>query len=175
MKTITNNTAYLLKEIINIKGNPCKKTFQKLVYLLEQKGLKLNYEYGLHFYGPYSKRLNTETMFLNSEGVIAYDYSGYSHLMSINNNEFKVESKNLTDEQKKKIRDLIIHFKEWSPAELELLSTALYAYNHLEDKTEDSVIQGVQKIKGSKYSKEKIQTSLKNFDYFNKSLFRYTA
>lgn len=45
-----------------------------------------------------------------------------------------------------------------------------YAYDHLENRSTESVISGVQKIKGSKYSEEHIRRSLENLNYFNKPL-----
>jgi hypothetical protein len=58
----------------------------------------------------------------------------------------------------------------YTPSELELLTTAMYAYDHLEDKSKANIISGVQKIKGSKYSRELIQRSLENFAYFNQPI-----
>ncbi|MCK9217199.1 MAG: hypothetical protein M0P77_04675 [Firmicutes bacterium] len=170
-KNIKNNVAYVINCINEISGKrPGKKVLQKIVFLIQEKGVDLNFEYGLHFYGPYSGGLDGETTFLNADGIIKLDCSGYSHLMSINDEVFYIESNNLTDKQKETICGLIYHFKDRTPAELELLTTALYAYNHLQNKTEDSIISGVQKIKGSKYSINQIRESLKEFSYFNKTL-----
>ena len=48
---VVNNVAYIIKCISEIcEENPGKKTLQKLVFLIEQKGVNLNLEYGLHFY-----------------------------------------------------------------------------------------------------------------------------
>lgn len=147
---------------------PGKKTLQKIIFLVEQKGINLNYEYGLHFYGPYSAALDATTAFLSSDGIIKFDCSGYSHRMSTNEN-FNVLSEGLSLERENEIKDIIIRFKGMSPSELELLTTAIYAYNNLEIKTKESVINGVQKIKGTKYTKEQILSSLNNFIYFDKS------
>lgn len=167
---ISNNAAYIIKRINEISGEkPGKKALQKLVFLIEKKGINLGYDYGLHFYGPYSAHLDATTRFLCADGVIEFDYSGYSHLMSIDEENFTVESEGLSEEQLEDIDELIERFQKLCPSELELLTTAIYAYDNLEDKSEKSIIRGVQKIKGSKYSSEQIQRSLENFDYFNKS------
>lgn len=167
MNEVRNNAAYIIKQIYEIRGEkPGKKTLQKLIFLIEQKGINLEYEYGLHFYGPYSGTLDSTTAFLNADGIVKFDYSRNSHLMSINE-EFDVSSENLSVEQENEINTLIDHFKEMSPSDLELLTTAIYAYNNLEDKTEESIINGVKKIKGSKYTTNQITNSLSNFAYFN--------
>ena len=170
MKTnISDNAAYIIKRIKDITGKPPgKKTLQKLVFLIEQKGINLDYDYGLHFYGPYSRILDNTTTYLSADGVIDFDYSGYSHTMSIDEDKFNVEPKGLSEEQLEEIDELIERFQGQSPSELELLTTAIYAYNNLKDKSKESIINGVQKIKGQKYSVEQIQCSLEKFKYFNK-------
>ncbi len=145
---ISNNAAYIIKRINEIwDKKPGKKILQKIVFLIEQKDINLGYEYGLHFYGPYSGTLDAVTTFLNADGVIEFNYSGYSHLMSIDEENFSVVPDGLSIQQCKTIDELLEYFREWSPSELELLTTAIYAYNHLEDKSEKSVINGVKKSK----------------------------
>ncbi len=171
MTDISDNAAYIIKRINDIWGEkPGKKTLQKLVFLIEQKGINLGYDYGLHFYGPYSAILDAATAFLSTDGVIEFDYSGRSHLMSVDERNFTIKSNGLSEEQLQEINALIEHFRGQSPSELELLTTAIYAYDHLENKSKESVISGVQKIKGEKYSKEHIEHSLENFEYFNRPL-----
>ncbi len=171
MICISDNVAYIIKRINDIwREEPGKKTLQKLVFLIEQKGIHLGYEYGLHFYGPYSGALDEDTAFLSADGVIEFNYFGCSHLMSINEENFTVEPDGLSDIQREVIDQLIIYFQGQSPSDLELLTTAIYAYDHLEDKSKDNIISGVQKIKGPKYSREQILDSLENFSYFNKPI-----
>lgn len=170
MNTLNNNAAYVIKRINEIwEEKPGKKTLQKLVFLIEEKGINLDYEYGLHFYGPYSGTLDAVTTFLSTDGVIKFDFSGYSHRMSINE-QFEVSPDNLSDQQISEIDNIITYFKGRSPSNLELLTTAIYAYNNLEHKTEESVINGVKKIKGDKYSTADIKHSLSDFTFFNKNL-----
>ena len=164
-----NNAAYIIKRINEIRGErPGKKVLQKMVFLMIEKGVPLNYDFGLHFYGPYSSPLNTETDFLYADGIIKIDYSGNSHKMEVDES-VEVSSCGLTDEQKNNIDDVIEKFKDMSPSNLELLTTAIYAYNLLEDKSEESIINGVVKIKGTKYSTDDIRRSFKYFSFFNKS------
>ena len=172
METIKDNAAYIVKRINDLwRERPGKKMLQKMAFLIEKKGVDLNFDYGLHFYGPYSSILDTTTKFLSTDGVIVFDYSGYSHLMSINEEYFKVEPIGLSTEQLKKIDDIIIHYMGRDASELELLTTAIYAYDLLEDKSIESVMGGVRKIKGRKYSDPEIKNSFMEFDYLGRQFF----
>ncbi len=169
MMEIFDNAAYVVKRINDIwEKKPGKKALHKMIFLIQQKGVDLGYNYGIHFYGPYSAALDTATMSLGADGIIEFDYTGHSHLMGINERDFVVLPDALSEEQRETVDQLIRHFSHESPSDLELLTTAMYAYDHLEDKSRESVIAGVQKIKGAKYSVEQIQCALENFDYFSK-------
>lgn len=171
MTEISNNVAYIIKRINDVwEIKPGKKILQKIVFLIEEKGIDLGYEYGLHFYGPYSGTLDLDTKFLHADGIINFDYSGYSHLMGINEKDYEVNSDGLSSKQQEEIDKLLERFQGQSPSDLELLTTAIYAYNHLEDKSKKDIIGGVQKIKGSKYSIEQIEEALKELAYFEKHI-----
>lgn len=169
MNKITDNVAYIIKNINDIwQEKPGKKTLQKMVFLIEQKGIDLGYEYGLHFYGPYSSDLDASAIALSNDGIVEFDYSGLSHLMSVNEDHFVIEPEKLSENQIEIIKDLIQRFKGQNPSELELLTTAIYAYEHIDNKSEDETINGVKKIKGSKFSDDAIKKALKHFEYFDK-------
>jgi len=169
METIKNNAAYIIKRINDLSGeSPGKKVLQKIVYLMIEKGIPLRYEYGLHFYGTYSASLDAATSILHADGIININYSGFSHKLGIND-DVSVMSDGLTKEQEAGIDDVINTFISMSASDLELLTTAIYAYNHLEDKSMESVVEGVLKIKGTKYARDQIRYSLERFDYFNKN------
>lgn len=170
MTKVSNNVAYIIKRINEEwEKKPGKKILQKMVFLIEEKGIDLGYEYGLHFYGPYSGTLDSDTALLHAEGIIDFHYSGYSHLMGINE-DIEVNSDGLSNEQKEEIDKLLNRFKGQSPSYLELLTTAIYAYNHLEDRSKEIIIGGVKKIKGSKYSREQIEDALEDLVYFEKHI-----
>ena len=171
MKSVSSNIGYIVQRINDIwEEKPGKKALQKLVFLIEQKGVNLGYHYGLHFYGPYSADLDATTMLLNSDGILEFDYTGSSHLMSIDEQHFTVKPDALSPEQLQQIDELIGRFNGHSASGLELLTTAIYAYDHLADKSKESVVRGVQKIKGAKYTEKMILHSLNDFEYFNKPL-----
>lgn len=166
---LKNNIAYIVQQINELWGeSPGKKAFQKLVFLMIEKKVPLHYEYGLHFYGPYSATLDAEANFLNADGVLSFNCEGNSHRIRINNHdEMTIEPEDYLVAYTDTITNVLKHFKGRSPSDLELLSTAIYAYNHLEDKTKESVVDGVLKIKGSKYAKNYIINSLREFTYFD--------
>jgi len=169
MKPMQSNVAFIIKNIQSISGDcPGKKTLQKLVFLIEQKGIDLGCEYGLHFYGPYSAVLDAAASSLDEEGIISFDYSGYSHRMSVNP-DWDIKSE-VSEDQEKTISDVLTRYKDWNPSKLELLTTAIYAYDNLQEKTRESVIGGVKKIKGSKYSQDEINNVIQEFSYFNKEI-----
>ncbi|MCL1883664.1 MAG: Panacea domain-containing protein [Defluviitaleaceae bacterium] len=169
MSKIENSTAYVIKRIKTLKGeNPGKKALQKLVFLMVEKGIPLNYEFGIHFYGPYCDSLSMEINSLRAYDVVNIVESGYSHKINVNDS-IEILPSGLTDEHIQAVDDVIIKFKNMSPSDLELLTTAIYAYNHLEDKSKESVTAGVKKIKGEKYPDDKIRLSLNDFAYFNKA------
>jgi len=165
-----NDIVYIIQQITKICGDsPGKKVLQKMVFLMIQKGINLPYEYGLHFYGPYSATLDRETDFLCADGIINIEHSEYTHRLKINS-EVEVSPSTLSTKQIEEVKSLIQHFADMSPSDLELLTTAIYAYNHLEDKSENSVKNGVVKIKGSKYSPNEIINIFNHFSYFKKAI-----
>ena len=58
---------------------PVKKALQKTVFLIEQKGVSLGYDYVLHFYGPYCAELDQETAQLRTNGIIKFEYGQFGH------------------------------------------------------------------------------------------------
>ena len=162
-----NNIAYIVNRISEISGHPpVKKALQKTVFLIEKKGVALGFDYILHFYGPYCSELDRKTSILNTDGVINFDYSGYGHKMSISDEYKHIEPENLAPAQISTIEEVIGRYKDKTPSDLELLTTAIYAYDHTGAKTRDAVIENVKKIKGSKYNDNEIEWALSEFSYF---------
>jgi uncharacterized protein YwgA len=167
MKKMINNIAYVIQEITSIVGQaPVKKMLQKMVYLLEVKGVNLNCNYILHFYGPYCAMLDHETMNLDSEGVICFDYSGHGHKMTITPRFSESIQTDLTEQQIVTMKEVIHRYKDKKPFELELLTTAIYVHKHTHANTSSEVIKNVKMIKGEKYSDDEILWALKEFPYF---------
>ena len=73
---MANNSAIvnIIDRITEINGAPCKKTLQKIVFLIEAKHVRLGCDYGIHFYGPYSADLDFAVRELCDEGVLKIDF-----------------------------------------------------------------------------------------------------
>jgi len=162
-----NNVAYVIRQMTEIANHsPVKKALQKMVFLIERKGVNLGFKYMLHFYGPYCPELDHETAVLSGKGVISFIYGQYGHNMNITD-EFKdIESENLVESQQKIIQSVINRYKNYSASELELLTTAIYVYDYTGARTRKAISDNVKKIKGEKYSDIEIEKEINEFSYF---------
>lgn len=162
-----NNVAYIIQEMADITGHPpVKKALQKTVFLIEKKGINLDFDYMLHFYGPYCAELDHETAVLSANGVIDFVYSQYGHKMNVSEECGEVLSEDLAECQTDTIKEVIQHYRNSTASQLELLTTAIYAYDHTGAKTRADVTSNVKKIKGEKYSDTEIEWALNEFSYF---------
>jgi len=82
---MVNNEAIvsIISKISNKKGAPCKKTLQKIVFLIEAKNVDLGCDYGIHFYGPYSSDLDFAVRELCDEGILNIEYTLSEHKISV--------------------------------------------------------------------------------------------
>ena len=160
-----NNIAYLIKKTGELKEeNPGKKFMQKIAYLIQAKGINLGLEYGMHFYGPYSAELDFCVVSLVAEGVAEFDYKGFSHLVGIV--EGHDPECSFDDSALEIIEEVINRHKKDSPGDLELLTTTHYVKKNFKIGSDDDIIKGVIKIKGSKYTTEKITSAIKNLEQY---------
>nr|WP_290463028.1 type II toxin-antitoxin system antitoxin SocA domain-containing protein [Acutalibacter muris] len=168
---MVNNVAYIVDQIYTITGNsPVKKALQKTIYLLEQKGVDLGFKYILHFYGPYCAELDQETAELNAEGIIHFDYGRFGHRMTVNKECEESIMSDLSDSDQNTIHEVIERYRDKTPSDLELLTTAIYAYKHTNSETVDEIVYNVKEIKGQKYNDREIRWALNEFPYFNIAL-----
>ncbi len=130
----------------------------------------MGFDYTLHFYGPYCAELDRETSKLSTDGIIEFDYSGYGHKMTLTHAEEDIESDCLTKDQISMVKEVIQRYCKESASDLELLTTAIYAYEHTGAKTRSNVAENVKKIKGTKYSDKEISWALDEFPYFGISI-----
>lgn len=168
---MTNNVAYIINQISSITDHPpVKKALQKTVFLLETKGIELGFNYILHFYGPYCAELDHETAKLSADGIICFDYGKYGHKMTVSSEYLPKLETNLSEDSLRLVQEVIMRYKEKNAFELELLTTAIYAYEHTNAKTQEEVTEKVKAIKGTKYSDQEIQWALSEFSYFGITL-----
>lgn len=149
----------------NLNGkDPCKKTIQKIFYLIEEAGDWVGFDYTIHFYGPYSADLDYEIQDMIGQGVLSIEYTQYGHLISTTNKNAG-EQPELAELQ----RNVIAHFGGKPASELELLATALFVQRNTENAKADEIVFGVKRIKGTKYSDAQIESAIKELraaDYF---------
>ena len=151
----------LLEKYAFLIGDICKdhqtgkKKLQKLMYLIERKGVQLDLRYSIHFFGPYSSRLDQAIHILENEDWLDIDTSGQTHRIIM-----KESVKNRLSEEENAIVDEVRRaFYNRTPMELEALTTIDYVANTLlsgQDSKED-VIKRVQTIKGKKFSPQELE------------------
>lgn len=140
---------------LNSNNYPCKKTVQKMVYLIEEAGEDLGFEYSIHFYGPYSAELDYEIQELSARGILEIKYTKHGHLLSVPQSSTGIR----TGETAKRI---INAFGRETPSSLELLATTLFVQRETHADEKEPIISGVKKIKGSKYSEQRINEAISN-------------
>ena len=143
-------------------SEPCKKTVQKITYLLQQMNERIDFDFSIHFYGPYSADLDAEIRYLRSSGALEVIESNRGHLLKVIDHSEALEVSS-------DAKSLIEFFSQKSPSDLELLATTLYIQRESPSTGEDEIIYGVKKIKGAKYTDEQIAQSIKELmdkDYF---------
>lgn len=147
-------------EEICLTIEPGKKMLQKLMYLMERKGVNLNLNYTIHFFGPYSSKLDDVVHILESKDIISIDTSGKTHKISMNGMESNKYE--YTDEEKEIVEFVLSKFSYKTALELEALTTIDYVFENLleETKTDEDIIEGVIKIKGSKFKRDFLQSEI---------------
>lgn len=147
-------------------ANLGKKVAQKMFYFFERRGIQLNLRYGIHYYGPYSAKLDNTMHVLESEDYISIDTSGSTHIISMGTNSVKEEA--LTSEEKDLAEAVIAAFAHKSPLELEALATMDYVANTiLESPSKTEIICAFKKIKGDKFNDTMIDITLNELKTLN--------
>lgn len=151
-----NAIVSIIDKLTQSNGKPCKKTLQKIVFLIEAKHVDLGCDYGIHFYGPYSADLDFAVRELCDKGVLKIDYTPMEHRISVEDATGAEAYSNET------VDEIIDTFGKESPSELELLATALYVYLSLKEK--DKIKAGVKKLKGTKYPDRRIDLAISKLE-----------
>ncbi|HAS91245.1 MAG TPA: hypothetical protein DCS12_03015 [Clostridiales bacterium] len=159
-------------ESISTYQKPGKKTVQKLLYLIERRGVELDLDYRIHFFGPYSSTLDDTLHALQNNDVLEINTSGPTHTICVKDAS-KCEGEELSSEERKVVDFVISNFGNKSALELEAITTLDYVANSLKgnDELQDSdIIEGVQKIKGTKFNEQQLSeylSVLKKFEFLN--------
>lgn len=154
-----NKLTYVLSALCK-DYEPGKKMVQKLVYLVERKGLDLDMDYSIHFYGPYSSDLDQYMHALEANNVLTIDTSGLTHKLRFLK---KPRTNPLSETENGILNDVISLFANKSALELEVLTTTDYVTNNMlseDDRSKSAIIKLVKKIKGSKFSDNQIENCI---------------
>jgi uncharacterized protein YwgA len=150
-----NNVLSVIKTIQqSVNSPPCKKTVHKITYLIQEADKERVFDFSMHLYGPYSAELDSEIRYLCDCGSLDISNTkNRGHKISVS------DSIDVPDIDPTALR-IINVFSSKSPADLELLATALYVKRALPDASDAVIVDGVIKIKGVKYSSSQIVDSL---------------
>jgi uncharacterized protein YwgA len=147
----------IIDEITNENGAPCKKTLQKIVYLVEEKNIELGFDYVIHYYGPYSSDLDFTVQKMVWDGLLNVTRTNNGHIISRNEKCGEEEQDYVKNRD---MLNIVKNFAKDSPSTLELLATTLFVERNTIEKTKDKIMSGVIKIKGDKYNKTEIDDAI---------------
>lgn len=129
-----------------------KKVTQKIFYFFEREGISLNLRYGIHFYGPYSSKLDNIMHMLENEEYIFIDTTGTTHVISQGSKTDSINT--LTENEEQIAKKVINNLSKKTPLELEALATMDYIANTLlpDFSSEQDIISKFKEIKGNKFT-----------------------
>lgn len=152
-----DNIIYILRKLCS-NTEPGKKVVQKIMYLIERRGVDLNLNFKIHFYGPYSSELDDLLRYYEAMDIININTEKRTHLISIKDyNQVKSVEGNFTEVDRKKIDFVVKHFSNQPAQVLEAYATLDYVSQVLKSNgigDEEEIINKVIEIKGSKYNKD---------------------
>lgn len=147
-----------------------KKAVQKLMYLIERKGVEFDLDYTIHFFGPYSAKLDNILHVLESDEIIEINTTSRTHTVSIIDSS-KCEGQKLSSKDKKTVEYVLNRFGNKSAFELEGIATLDYVacnFAGSDEKSDNDIINGVKRIKGTKFNAPQLSQyleMLKEYQY----------
>lgn len=149
------------------KIEPGKKMLQKLMYLISRKGVVLDLNYSIHYFGPYSSKLDDMVHTLESYDQLNIDTSERTH--KIYRGQMPIEGA-LEESDQEKVDFVLENFSMKTAFELEAITTIDYVAAEMLKKqgNDREIIDKVLMIKGTKFSKEYLLECLnilKQFEY----------
>lgn len=153
----------VIKKISELQ-QPGKKALQKLIYLIEKKGVDLGYDFSIHYYGPYSSALDDSIHAMQLQGVVEIIPDGMNHRIRLTDLSDIVENETFSQMDEQIIQSVLESFGSMTAFELESITTTDFVARELckipGNCTNDDIIEGVKKIKGDKFSPEKIKQAI---------------
>jgi len=170
MNGMEENTMKELKNLVSVIKKiykfqqPGKKALQKLVYLIEKKGVDLGYDFSIHYYGPYSSALDDSINAMHLQGMVEIIPDGRNHRICLTELSDMMGNDTFSQTDKQIIQSVLESFGSMNAYELELITTTDFVarelFKLLEDCSDNDIIEGVKKIKGEKFSNEKIKEAI---------------
>lgn len=158
---------YVVKRIAQTP-QPGKKTVQKLFYLIERSGVHMDLDYGIHYFGPYSGKLDYQLHTLQMQGMINVQSQGSYQVITLLDDYDCITP---SEAEVNLIDRVIERFGNLPSIDLEVITTADFVARQLgqrsHDAIENDITQGVKRIKGNKFSEEKILEAIKRLRDFN--------
>lgn len=137
---------------------------------MERRGVDLNLNYSIHFFGPYSSVLDNAIHIMAMKGVINIDTSGPTHKITVGN--YGGIKNDLNEVEIGDIRFVLDNFSNKTANELEAITTLDYVATKIlgGEESDDEIIEKVKDIKGDKYTTEYLKSGLsvlKELDFLN--------
>ena len=122
MISIEKNAIIIRQICENIE--PGKKMLQKLMYLISRRGVQLDLNYSIHFFGPYSSKLENTMHMLESYEKLCINTSKATHIIHLG--DIPIEGELNKDDQDK-VDFVLEKFSDKSAYDLEAITTLDYA------------------------------------------------
>ncbi len=168
----------LLFSFKRFESIPGKKALQKLVYLLKESGLSINFEFQWDKYGPYSPELATYVEDLVAEGlmeseakkvlVTSEEDRGVQYSFRLKDRATELlSSERLSADEESKIGRVIGLYKEIGPHNLELYATVHYVAKFFSTDRErtrfpDGLFELVNDYKPNRFREEQVKAAYYN-------------
>ena len=130
---------------------PGKKQLQKVIYLLQAHGVETGYEFGIHFYGPFSQALASDVQELVQEGQLTIERRDMTEAL-VPGGGFQPSQ--LPEE----MCEVAQRYITATGKELELLATLHYLFQR-EDKKGDALVERLLELK-PKYQRVQVQRAV---------------
>lgn len=136
-----------------------KTHIQKAIYFAQEAaGADLGFRYVIHYYGPYSRELDSLVQKLESQSVLNVTAApdGYGYEVAIGETQLE---ETLEEYLQRSVESIVKHFGGMPTLELERLSTAFYIRKRLPEADREDWVREVKSLK-PKFSEEEIEKAL---------------
>jgi uncharacterized protein YwgA len=146
-----------------------QKAFQKLLYLAQARGLRTDFDFRLHLFGPFSDQAASSLEVLTEGGAVRSEFGGAlrpgTHLDEVAHN-FE-----LNPDDRAAVEWTSQEFGANTPLELELIATVLFMVQAeqrvLGPVTEESILRKVSRYKGPKFTEQQIRQAFERLAEHN--------